>query len=84
MPKIFENNQAILRRIKLFKWTDKDFSKLESNIDLDSLIEDPEFIEAFISYAFTGIEPFKRFVTIKSVEEDSAEAVNDADQAYQF
>ena len=84
LPKIFENNQAILRRIKLFKWTDKDFSKLESNIDLDSLIEDPEFIEAFISYAFTGIEPFKRFVTIKSVEEDSAEAVNDADQAYQF
>lgn len=84
LPKIFENNQAILRRIKLFKWTDKDFSKLETNIDLDSLIEDSEFIEAFISYAFTGIEPFKRFVTIKSVEEDSANAVNDADQVYQF
>lgn len=84
LPKIFENNTAILRRIKLFKWTDTDFSKLESNIDLDSLIEDPEFIEAFISYAFTGIKPFKRFVTIKSVEEDSAKAVNDADQAYQF
>lgn len=84
VPKIFENNQAILRRIKLFKWTDKDFSKLESNIDLDSLIEDPEFIEALISYVFTGIEPFKRFVTIKSVEEDSANAVNDADQSYQF
>ena len=84
LPKIFENNTAILRRIKLFKWTDKDFSKLESNIDLDSLINDSEFIEAFISYAFTGIEPFKRFVTIKSVEEDSANAVNDADQSYQF
>lgn len=84
LPKIFENNTAILRRIKLFKWTDTDFSKLETNIDLDSLIDDPEFIEAFISYAFTGIEPFKRFVTIKSVEEDSANAVNDADQSYQF
>ena len=84
LPKIFENNTAILRRIKLFKWTDKDFSKLETNIDLDSLIDDSEFIEAFISYAFTGIEPFKRFVTIKSVEEDSANAVNDADQSYQF
>ena len=84
VPKIFENNQAILRRIKLFKWTDKDFSKLETNIDLDSLIDDSEFIEAVISYAFTGIEPFKRFVTIKSVEEDSANAVNDADQSYQF
>lgn len=84
VPKIFENNQAILRRIKLFKWTDKDFSKLESNIDLDSLIDDSEFIEALISYVFTGIEPFKRFVTIKSIEEDSANAVNDADQSYQF
>ena len=51
---------------------------------MDSLIEDSEFIEAFISYAFTGIEPFKRFVTIKSVEEDSANAVNNADQVYQF
>ena len=84
LPKIFENNTAILRRIKLFQWTDTDFSKLETNIDLDSLIEDQSFIEAFISYVFTGIEPFKRFVTIKSVEEDSANAVNDADQVYQF
>ena len=84
VPKIFENNNAILRRIKLVQWTDKDFSKLETNIDLDSLIEDPEFIEAFISYIFCGTGKFKKFINIKSVEEDSAEAVNDADQVYQF
>ena len=84
VPKIFENNQAILRRIKLVQWTNKDFSKLENNIDLDELIKDPEFIEAFISYIFMGITKFDKFITIKSVEEDSANAVNDADQVYQF
>ena len=84
VPKIFENNNAILRRIKLVQWTDKDFSKLETNIDLDSLIDDPEFIEAFISDIFCGTGKFKKFINIKSVEEDSAEAVNDADQVYQF
>ena len=84
VPKIFENNQAILRRIKLVQWTNKDFSKLENNIDLDELIKDPGFIEAFISYIFTGITKFDRFITIKSVEEDSTNAVNDADQVYQF
>ena len=84
VPKIFENNNAILRRIKLVQWTDKDFSKLETNIDLDSLIDDPDFIEAFISYIFCGTGQFKKFINIKSVEEDSAEAVNDADQVYQF
>ena len=84
VPKIFENNNAILRRIKLVQWTDKDFSKLETNIDLDSLIEDPEFIEAFISYIFCGTGKFKKFINIKSVEEDSANAINDADQVYQF
>ena len=84
VPKIFENNQAILRRIKLVQWTNKDFSKLENNIDLDELIKDSEFIEAFISYIFMDITKFDRFITIKSVEEDSANAVNDADQVYQF
>ena len=84
VPKIFENNQAILRRIKLVQWTNKDFSKLENNIDLDTLIKDSEFIEAFISYIFMNITKFDRFITIKSVEEDSANAVNDADQVYQF
>lgn len=84
VPKIFENNNAILRRIKLVQWTDKDFSKLETNIDLDSVIEDSDFIEAFISYIFCGTGEFKKFINIKSVEEDSAEAVNDADQVYQF
>ena len=65
VPKIFENNQAILRRIKLVQWTNKDFSKLENNIDLDTLIKDSEFIEAFISYIFMGITKFDRFITIK-------------------
>lgn len=84
VPKIFENNQAILRRIKLVQWTNKDFSKLENNIDLDSIINEPDFMEAFIAYIFDEAEPFDKFITIKSVEEDSANAVNDADQVYQF
>ena len=84
IPKIFENNNAILRRIKLVQWTNKNFSKLESNIDLYALIEDPEFMEAYISYIFTDTAPFTRFIDVKSIEEDSANAVNDADQVYQF
>ena len=84
LPKIFENNNAILRRVRFVKWTDTDFSKLETNIDLDSLIKDDSFIEAFISDIFCGTGKFKKFITIKSVEEDSANAVNDADQVYQF
>lgn len=84
VPKIFENNNAILRRVRFVKWTDTDFSKLETNIDLDNLIKDDLFIEAFISDIFCGTGKFKKFITIKSVEEYSAEAVNDADQVYQF
>ena len=83
-PKIFENNQAILRRIKLVQWTNKDFSKFETNLDLDEIIKDDEFIDAYLSLIFVNVKPFKKFITIKSVEEDSANAVNDADQVYQF
>ena len=52
--------------------------------ELEKLFNDTDFIEAFISYIFTGITKFDRFITIKSVEEDSTNAVNDADQVYQF
>ena len=41
-------------------------------------------LKHFISYIFCGTGQFKKFINIKSVEEDSAEAVNDADQVYQF
>ena len=84
LPKIFENNDAVLRRLKIIKWTDKNFTKLETKLPLDTYINDPQFIEAFISYIFTDIEPFDEFIQIASVDKDSLEAISNADQVYLF
>ena len=60
ISKTFENNQIIPQEIKLIKWTNKDFSDCNNNID--KIINAPEFIEAYISLIFVNVEPFKNFI----------------------
>lgn len=84
LPKIFENNDAILRRIKIIAWTVTNFTKLETELPLDDIIQRDEFMEAFISLIFTDTEPFTKFMTIDSIEQDSKEAVSNADQVSLF
>lgn len=68
IPELFENNQTIPQEIKLIQWTNKDFSKFDNN--LDEIINDPKFIEAYISLIFVNIKPFKTFIKSKSIEDD--------------
>lgn len=84
LPKIFENNDAILRRVKIITWTVTNFTKLETELPLDDIIQRNEFMEAFISLIFTDTEPFTKFMTIESIERDSREAVSNADQVNLF
>ena len=84
LPKIFENNDAILRRIKIIAWTVTNYTKLETELPLDDIIQRDDFMEAFISLIFTDTEPFTKFMTIESIERDSKEAVSNADQVNLF
>lgn len=65
MHEIFKNNQAISQEINLIQWINKDFSKLKMN--LNTIIDDPEFIEAYISLIFVNIKPFENFIKIKTM-----------------
>lgn len=84
LPKIFENTEAIMRRIKVFEWSDINYSKLDTKLDLHGMIQKPEFIEATLALLFTGTEVFKEFVQIDSVDKATRDVVNDSDQVYQF
>ena len=84
LPKIFENTEAIMRRIKIFEWSDINYSKLDTKLDLHGMIQKPEFIEATLALLFTGTEVFKEFVQIDSVDKATQDVVNDSDQVYQF
>lgn len=84
LPKIFENTDAIRRRLRIFNWTNVDFSKLDTQLDLDALQKDPEFIEALIAYIFCDVEPFEKFKEIKEMTEATDALVNESDQVYQF
>ena len=84
LPKIFENTEAIMRRIKIFEWSDVNYSKLDTKLDLYGMIRKPEFIEATLALLFTGTEVFKEFVQIDSVDRATKDVVNNADQVYQF
>lgn len=84
LPKIFENTEAIMRRIKIFEWSDINYSKLDTKLDLHGMIQKPEFIEATLALLFTGTEVFEEFVQIDSVDRATQGVVNDSDQVYQF
>ena len=84
LPKIFENTDAIRRRLRIFNWTNVDFSKLDTQLDLDAMQKDPEFIEALIAYIFCDVEPFEKFKEIKEMTEATNALVNESDQVYQF
>lgn len=84
LPKIFENTDAIRRRLRIFNWTNVDFSKLNTQLDLDAMQKDPEFIEALIAYIFCDVEPFEKFKEIKEMTDATDALVNESDQVYQF
>lgn len=84
LPKIFENTDAIRRRLRIFNWTNVDFSKLDTQLDLDSLQKKPDFIEALIAYIFCDVEPFAKFKEIKEMTDATDALVNESDQVYQF
>lgn len=84
LPKIFENNDAILRRVKIITWTVTNYTRLETELPLDDIIQKDDFMEAFISLIFTDTEPFTKFMAIESIERDSREAVSNADQVSLF
>lgn len=84
LPKIFENTDAIRRRLRIFNWTNVDFSKLDTQLDLDSLQKKPDFIEALIAYIFCDVEPFAKFKGIKEMTDATDALVNESDQVYQF
>ena len=60
------------------------FSKLDTQLDLDSLQKKPDFIEALIAYIFCDVEPFEKFKEIKEMTEATDALVNESDQVYQF
>ena len=90
---IFENTDAMRRRIRLLQWTNQNFSKLnnESTFNLDELIgtaintkPDKEFYEAIIAYCLDEMDYFDKFIEIESVTEMTDEMVNDSDVVYGF
>lgn len=86
LPKIFENNNAIKRRVKIFRWTDSRFDNQANNslFDLDEVVNTTEFMEAVIAFSFTNIKPFKKFIEIKEMDDDIEDISNESDQIYQF
>ena len=86
LPKIFENNNAIKRRVKIFRWTDSRFdNQVNSSLfDLDEVVNTTEFMEAVIAFSFTNIKPFKKFIEIKEMDDDIEDISNESDQIYQF
>ena len=86
LPKIFENNNDIKRRVKIFRWTDSRFDNQANNslFDLDEVVNTTEFMEAVIAFSFTNIKPFKKFIEIKEMDDDIEDISNASDQIYQF
>ena len=84
LPKVFENTPAITDRLNIFEWTNVNYRKLDQNLKLDLLLDDPNFIEALIAWIFTDTETFDKFIEIESIEKASKDLVMDSDQVYQY
>ena len=84
LPKFFENSDALKRRLKIFNWTDVNYSQLNDKLDLYTLLDKHEFIEASLAWIFTDNDSFTEFIKIEDLTLATNEALNDADQVYQF
>lgn len=84
LPKVFENTPAITDRLNIFEWTNVNYRKLNQNLKLDLLLDDPNFIEALIAWIFTDTETFDKFIEIESIKKASKDLVMDSDQVYQY
>ena len=90
---IFENTDAMRRRMRLFEWTNVNFTKLvnERTFNLDELIgtaidtkPDKEFYEALMAYCFNEMEYFDKFIEIESINKATNKMINDSDAVYNF
>jgi phage/plasmid-associated DNA primase len=90
---IFENTDAMRRRMRLFEWTNVNFTKLvnERTFNLDELIGtaidtklDKEFYEALMAYCFNEMEYFDKFIEIESINKATNKMINDSDAVYNF
>lgn len=84
MPKVFENNPAISRRLRIFKWTDVDFSQLVEKIDLNEESKNPAFLESLCAFVFSEIKPFTDLIKIQEMTDLTKEMMQSSDQVYQF
>lgn len=62
LPKSLKQSNDLENRLNIIKLTNNDHEILNNKINLNDLIEnDNNFMESFISYIFTDIEPFINF-----------------------
>ena len=90
---IFENTDAMRRRMRLFEWTNVNFTKLvdERTFNLDELIGtaidtklDKDFYEALMAYCFNEMKYFDKFIEIESINKATNKMINDSDAVYNF
>ena len=84
MPKVFENNAAISRRVRILKWTDVDFSQLVEKIDLNEESKNPAFLESLCAFVFSEIKPFTDLIKIQEMTDLTNDMMKGSDQVYQF
>lgn len=64
LPKELKNKSILTDRLNIFEWTNVNHRKFDRNLKLDLLLDDPDFIEAFIAWIFTDTGVFEKFIEI--------------------
>lgn len=86
----FENSDAIKRRLRVFNWTNTNFTKLATpafNLDeLVGVMNEPnlDFYEAIVAHMFEDMEYFTTFIPLKEADEYTENMINKADAIHQF
>lgn len=84
MPKVFDNNPAISRRLRFFQWTNVDFSQFVEKIDLNEESKNPAFLESLCAFVFSNIKPFTDLIKIKEMTDLTKDMMQGSDQVFQF
>ena len=61
LPKELKNKSILTDRLNIFEWSNVN---QRQNLNLDLLLDDPDFIEAFIAWIFTDTGIFEEFIEI--------------------
>lgn len=90
---IFENSDAMERRLISFQWTNENFSKLNKSttgFNLDELIGtdqykgDDDFYSIVLLNILENYKDFDEFIIPKSTKEKTLNMLNNSDQVYMF